>query len=90
MGAGIVSLLATVRPDWNARRRQLIAASVLPIVTFVAALLGILLITIAEQGQGGRIEELAIFEVVKVGGGFTLLALVGGLMGAFLAGRRRG
>jgi hypothetical protein len=90
MGAGIVSLLATIRPEWSARRRQLTAASVLPIVTAVATLLGIFLISVAEHGEGERLEELAIAAVVTVGGGFTLLALAGGLIGALLAGRRRG
>ena len=86
----IVSLLATIRPEWSPRRRQLTAASVLPIVTAVATLLGILLISITEHGEGERMEELAIAAVVVIGGGFTLLALVGGLIGSVLAGRRRG
>ncbi len=90
MGAGIVSLLATIRPEWSARRRQLTAASVLPIVTAAATLIGILLISITEHGEGERMEALAIAAVVTVGGGFTLLAAVGALIGALLAGRRRG
>jgi O-antigen/teichoic acid export membrane protein len=89
MGAGIVSLLATIRPEWSPRRRQLTAASVLPIVSAVATLLGIVFISTAEHGQGERMEQLAIAALATIGGGFTLLALVGGLTGAFLAGRRR-
>jgi len=88
MGAGIVSLLTTIRPQWSARRRRLTAASVLPIITVIATLAGIVFISSAEHGQGERMEELAIAAVATFGGGFTLLALVGGLIGAFVAGRR--
>jgi L-lactate permease len=89
MGAAIVSLLATIRPEWSPRRRRLTAASVLPIVTAVASLLAIVFISIVEHGQGERMGELAIAAVATIGGGFTLLALIGGLIGALLAGRRR-
>jgi L-lactate permease len=90
MGAGLVSLLTTVRPQWSGRRRQLTAASVLPGITAVATLLGILFIATVEHGQSERMEDLAIAAVATIGGGFTLLALVGGLVGALLSGRRRG
>jgi len=90
MGAGITSLLATIRPEWSARRRKLTAASVLPIVTALATLIGIIFISTSEHGQGERMEELAIAGVATIGGGFILLALVGGMIGALLAGRRRG
>lgn len=89
MGAGLVSLLATLRPEWSAQRRTLTAASVLPTITVVATLFGILFVSTAEHGQGERMEDLAIAALVTIGGGFTLLALVGGLIGAALAGRRR-
>jgi L-lactate permease len=89
MGAAFVSLFATVKPDWSARRRQLTAASILPAITAVATLLGILFIATAEHGQSERMEEMAIAALAAIGGGFTLLALVGGLIGAFLSGRRR-
>src|SRR3954463_13145896 len=78
MGAGIVSLLATIRPEWSPRRRQLTAASVLPIGGAVATLLGIVFISTVEHGQGERMEQLAIAALATIGGGFTLLALVGG------------
>ena len=90
MGAGLVSLLATIRPGWSRRRRQLTAASVLPIVTAMATLLGILFIARANHGQSERMEDLAITAIATFGAGFVVLALVGGLVGAMLAGRRRG
>jgi L-lactate permease len=89
MGAGLASLLTTVRPEWSARRRLLTAALVLPAITAVATLLGILFIATAEHGESERMEDLAIAAMATIGGGFTLLAVVGGLMGAALAGRRR-
>jgi MFS family permease len=61
MGSALVSLLLTIRPEWTARRRRLIAASVLPAITAIAT----------------------------IGGGFTLVAWIGGLVGATLTSRRR-
>ena len=90
MGAGFASLLTTIRPEWSDLRRRLIAASVLPAVTAVATLLGILYIATSEHGESQTMEDLAITAVATVGGGFVLLALIGGLIGAMLAGRRRG
>ena len=89
MGAGLVSLLATLRPQWSTQRRILTAASILPAITAIATLLGILFISTTEHGQGERMEDLAIAAMATIGGGFTMLALVGGLTGAALAGRRR-
>jgi hypothetical protein len=89
MGAGLASLFTTVRPDWSARRRLLAASSVLPAITAVATLLGVLFIATADHGQSQNMEDLAIAAVATIGGGFTLLAIVGGLIGAALAARRR-
>jgi hypothetical protein len=90
MGAGLVSLLTTMRPKWSARRRQLTAASVLPAITIVATLLGILFISTADHGASAEMEELAIAALATIGGILTLLSLAGSLIGAVLAGRRRG
>jgi flagellar motor component MotA len=89
MGAGLASLLSTLRPEWSARRRLLTASSVLPAITAVATLLGVLFILTAEHGQSEGTEDLAIAALTTIGGGFTMLALFGGLIGAALAGRRR-
>jgi hypothetical protein len=90
MGAGLVSLLTTLRPRWSARRRQLTAASVLPAITVIATLLGILVITTADHGAGDDMEDLAIAALATIGGILTLLSPAGSFIGAALAGRRRG
>jgi|SRR4249919_26717 len=90
MGSGLVSLLATIRPEWSARRRRLTAASILPAITLMATLIGILFIATANHGQSEHMEDLAIAALATIGGGFTLLAWIGGLIGATLASRRRG
>ena len=90
MGAALVSFLATIRPQWTALRRRLTAASVLPAVTVLATLAAIVFVSTAEHGQGQTMEDLAIVALATIGGGFALLALAGGLIGAGLAGRRRG
>src|SRR6185295_11744141 len=87
MGAGLTSLLTTLRPEWSVRRRRLVAASVLPAITAVATLLGLLFITTANHGQSERTEHLALAALATIGGGFTLLALIGSLIGAFVSGR---
>ena len=90
MGAGIVSLVAMLRPQWSARRRQLTAALVLPAITAVATLLGMLFISTADHGQGEKMEDLAIAALATFGAGAVLIAFVGGMIGATLAGRRHG
>ena len=90
MGSALVSLLRTVKPEWSARRRRLTAASVLPAVSAAATALGILFIATANHGGGERMEDLAIAALSTIGGGFTLLAWIGGLIGATLPGRRHG
>ena len=90
MGAGLASLFATLKPEWSDRRRLLMAATVLPAITAVATLLGILLISATDHGQRESMEDLAVAAVARIGGGFVAIALVGGLLGAALSGRRRG
>jgi L-lactate permease len=90
MGSALVSLFATIRPEWSARRKRLTAASILPAITAVATLLGILFIANAGRTQDKNMLDLAIAALATIGGGATLLALIGGLIGATLTGRRRG
>jgi hypothetical protein len=90
MGSALVSLFATIRPAWSPRRKRLTAASVLPAITAVATLLGILFIATAGRTQDKQMVDLAISALGTVGGGFTLLAWLGGLVGATLTSRRRG
>ena len=88
MGAGLVALLATVRPQWSARSRRFIAAFVLPVITVIATLLAILYILAGNHGASDNMKDLAISALVTIGAGFTALSLIGGLIGAILAGRR--
>ena len=89
MGSALVSLLVTIRPDWTPRRRRLTAASILPAITAVATLLGILIIKTGNHGESEQTENLAIAALATIGGGFTLLAWIGALIGATLTSRRR-
>ena len=89
MGAGLAALLTTIRPQWSDTRRRLTAASILPGITAIATLLGTVFIAITEHSESQSMEDLAIAAVATIGGGFTLLALVGGVIGAMLSGRRR-
>lgn len=90
MGSALVSLFATIRPEWSARRRRLTAASILPAITAIATLLGVLFVKSATPDERGNMVDLAVAALVTIGGGSTLLAWVGGLVGATLTGRRRG
>ena len=89
MGAGVAALLAQMRPQWNPRRRGLVAASVLPTVTLLATLLGLAWIWSLEDPGGGNMRDLAASLIATVGLGATLLAFLGGLLGASLAQHRR-
>ena len=90
MGSALVRLFATIRPEWSARRKRLTAASILPGVTAISTLLGVLFVKTAAHDQSGNMVDLAISALVTIGGGFTLLAWIGGLVGATLTGRRQG
>jgi hypothetical protein len=87
MGAGLTSLLATVRPEWSDRKRQVTAASILPAITAVMTLLGIVIVWTSHRGQDKQMVDLAIAALAAIGGGFTLMALVGGVIGAAVAGK---
>jgi len=89
MGSALVSLLVTIRPEWSVRRRRLTAASILPAITGIATLLAVLFVATANHGQSDQMEDLAIAALGTLGGGFTLLAWIGGLIGATLTSRRR-
>jgi hypothetical protein len=88
MGSALVSLFATICPEWSERRKRLTAASVLPAITAVATFVGILLVRTAAHDQSGNMVDLAISALFTIGGGFTLLAWIGGLVGATLTSRR--
>lgn len=89
VGSALVSVFATVRPAWSARRRRLTAAVFLPVVTLAATILGILFLAATDHGQSGDMHDLAIKALATLGGGFALLAWIGGLAGATLTGRKR-
>jgi hypothetical protein len=89
MGSALLSLLITIRPEWSPRRKRLIAASILPAITAVGTLLGILFIATARRAESAQMADLAMAALATIGGGFTLLAWIGGLVGATLTGRRR-
>ena len=90
MGSALVSLFATVRPEWSARRKRLTAASILPAITAIATLLGVLFVKGAAHDESGNMVDLAVAALLTIGGGSTLWAWIGGLVGATLTSRRRG
>jgi uncharacterized membrane protein YphA (DoxX/SURF4 family) len=67
----------------------LTAASIPPAITLIATAFIILFVVTSNHDQGQQMEDLAIRALVTIGGGFTLLAWVGGLAGATLTSRRR-
>lgn len=88
MGAGLVALLATVRPEWSPHARRYTAALALPAITVIATGFGVLFILFGNHDATGQMKDLAISALIAIGGGFTFLSLAGGLIGATLASRR--
>jgi len=88
-GSVLVSLLIAARPEWSERRQRLTAATFLPAVTVIATVLGIAFVASTDHGQSGNMHDLAIRALATLGGGFALLAWIGGLVGATLTSRRR-
>ena len=89
MGSALVSLLATIRSQWSKRRRRLTAAVILPVITLIATGLGVLFVATADHGESEQMEDLAIAALATIGGGFAVLAWIGGLIGATLTSRRQ-
>ena len=89
MGSALVSLFKTIRPEWRERRKRLTAASILPAITAVATLIGMLIVATSNHDQDRQMVDLALATLASIGGGFTLLAWIGGLVGATLTSRRR-
>jgi hypothetical protein len=87
VGSALVSLFATIRPEWSARRRRLTAASILPAITAAATLTGVLIVWSSDHGA--QMKDLALAALAMIGGGFTLLAWIGSLLGATLTSRRQ-
>lgn len=88
MGAGLVALLAAIRPEWSKRKRQLVAASFLPVMTAVATLVVLIFIIAGNHDATGQTRDLATIALLTLGGGFIALAFVGGMIGAVLGSRR--
>lgn len=87
-GAVAATTLARLRPEWSDRRRLLAAALLLPALTLLAALVGLVAVVVTGAGQGDNMQDLALAAIAAMGGGFALLAFFGGLVGAGL--RQRG
>lgn len=90
MGSALVSLFATIWPEWSSRRKRLTAASILPAISAIATSLGVVFVKTVAHDQSGNMVDLAISALVTIGAGSTLLAWIGGLVGATLTSRRRG
>jgi hypothetical protein len=82
------TVIARMRPHWSPRKQLLCAAFALPSATLLATLLGLLAILLTGPGPGENMQDLAIAAVGTIGLLFTLIAMVGGLVGALL--RQRG
>ena len=89
MGAGLSALLAQTKPEWSRKRRGFVAALVLPSVTVLVTLLGLVWIWSLEDPGGGNMRDLAASALATLGLGFTVLAFIGGLIGAGVAQRRQ-
>ena len=54
----------------------------------MATALVLILILAGNYDATGQMRDLATAALLTIGGGFTVLAFLGGLIGALLAGRR--
>ena len=86
VGASAVSILARIRPQWSGRRRLFTASVILPAVTILATAATIVAIVATGAGadQGETMQDLVVATIVRFGALFTLLALAGSLVGAWL------
>lgn len=89
MGASFAALLAQMRPAWSARKRMVVAASALPLITIAATLLSMLFIATQGRSADEGMRDLAVAAIGMFGGIFACIAFGGGLVGAALAQHRR-
>lgn len=89
MGAAVAALLASLRPAWPRRKRILIAALALPLVTIVATAFGMAFLHFQSPDADESMRSLAVAAVGTIGSLFAIIAFGGGLLGAVLSQRRR-
>jgi hypothetical protein len=87
LGAFLARLLERTRGEWSARRRLWVAASVLPAFLLLATVAGVLWVLFSGPGEGENMQDLAVAATAFVGALFSLIALIGGMVGARLARR---
>ena len=87
-GAIAAATLARMKPHWTEKRRLLVASAILPTVTLIAALLGIVLLFRSSVSAGKEMTDLAAAAILTTGALFAAIALAGGFIGAAL--RQRG
>ena len=87
-GAVAATTLARMKPHWSEKRRLTVASAILPTVTLIAALLGIVLVFASGATTGEGMRDLAAVAIATTGVIFAVIAVVGGFIGAAL--RQRG
>jgi hypothetical protein len=88
-GAFVAGVLERSRKQWSKRRRLWTAAFALPCVVLAATAAGIAWVVISGPGSGENMQDFAIAATALVGGLFTIIALVGGIVGvSFAQGRK--
>lgn len=90
MGAFFSRLAARSRPNWTARRRSLLAASILPCLIGVLTLGGLGWIVLTGPGAGENMQDLALVVTAIVGSILAGLAFLGSFVGASLEARDGG
>jgi prolipoprotein diacylglyceryltransferase len=87
MGAFFSRLAGRSRPNWTAKRRLCVSASILPCFLGVLTLGGLAWILFAGPGTGENMQDLALIVTAIVGSILAGLAFLGGFVGASLEAR---
>lgn len=84
VGAIAMTTLARVAPQWTPRRRVFVAAMVLPAVTLLATLAGIVAAMNNDRVDDDGVRDMAIAAIATMGAMSALIAFIGGMIGAAL------
>jgi flagellar motor component MotA len=87
-GAVAATTLARMKPHWSEQRRLVVASAILPTVTLIAALLGIVLVFASGPESAAAMRDLAAAAILRTAAIFAAIALAGSSIGAAL--RQRG
>ena len=88
VGGIFAKLSRSNRPQWSARRRLWVSASIMPAFIGLLTVAGLAWVLLVGPGTGENMQDLALIVTAAACAIFAAVALAGGLIGASLGAPR--